>query len=129
MHEASIAGAILQSATSKLMATKDAVQLTMIRVEIGEFSNVDSESLQFAFDNMRALYQGAAECELQIDEVRAKAVCQKENHQYHPDFEHAFCCQTCGSGIGKLLCGEELNIVSLRMETQLAEGAKQCTTR
>jgi hypothetical protein len=28
-----------------------------------------------------------------------------------------------------LLCGEELNIVSLRIETQLAEGAKQCTTR
>ncbi|HEY9732580.1 MAG TPA: hydrogenase maturation nickel metallochaperone HypA [Drouetiella sp.] len=129
MHEASIARAILQSATSKLNSTPNAVQLKLVQIEVGEFSNVDSESLQFAFDNMRELFQGASACELQIDAIQAQAICQNHNHLYRPDFEHAFCCTICGSGIGKLLRGEELNIINMRLETHLPEGAKQCTTR
>lgn len=117
MHEASIADAILQHASAKLLSRADAVSVSKVRVELGEFRNVDPESLQFAFDNMRSSYRGTSQCELEINFVSAKAVCQSNGHTYHPDFQRAFCCETCGSGIGRLLCGEELNIVSVRIET------------
>lgn len=117
MHEASIADAILQTASAKLLTTPEALQVTKVRVSVGEFRNVDPESLQFAFDNMKSQYEGMADCQLEIETVNAEATCQSNEHSYHPQFENAFCCQICGSGIGRMIRGEELNIVSVRMET------------
>jgi hydrogenase nickel incorporation protein HypA/HybF len=117
MHEASIADAILQSTSAKLASTPNAVLVTEVRVQIGEFCNVDPESLQFAFDNIKDLYQGTAKCRLTIETVPASAKCLSNKHFYHPEFKNAFCCQICGSGIGKMLDGEEMNIVSIRMTT------------
>lgn len=116
MHEASIADAILQSGSARLSATPDALQVTRMRVSVGEFRNVDPESLLFAFDNMKSLYKGMGACQLEIEHVAAEASCQTNEHSYHPQFENSFCCQICGNGIGRMISGEELNIMSVRME-------------
>ena len=121
MHEAAIAQSILKIASGKLKQTKRATALSAVRVVIGSFRNVEVESLQFAFDNLKELFEGCDDCKLDAQLVLAKAICQNGEHSYQPAFENSFRCPICSAGMGKLLCGEELDITKLTFKTNVQE--------
>jgi Zn finger protein HypA/HybF involved in hydrogenase expression len=127
MHEASIAFAIL-SKTAEALSRRFAAELdagapiscqptprvTGINVDIGEFRNVDPESLTFAFDSLRKDLPELEEACLKINFIEARAVCTK-NHEYRPSPASFFACTTCGGGLETMLRGEELNITGIEL--------------
>lgn len=125
MHEATIAQSILNIASSKLKGTPNAESVVEIHIIVGEFRNVDIESLEFAFDQLKSLNPGCGACRLKADVVSSRAVCLKGDHVYHPEFERVFRCEICGDGIGKLLSGEELDVVGVTLLSNLRENQQE----
>ncbi|MBY0552500.1 MAG: hydrogenase maturation nickel metallochaperone HypA [Candidatus Obscuribacterales bacterium] len=122
MHEATIAHSILEIVTDKYKATPHSRGALKVNIIVGEFRNVDLESLQFAFDNLRPLYSGCAACQLKAELVEAKALCLNHGHRFSPRYNTGFQCPDCGGPIGKLICGEELDVIGITLE---AESDKQ----
>jgi Zn finger protein HypA/HybF involved in hydrogenase expression len=116
MHEATIAQSILKIAATKLEETGPAASALKICIKVGQFRNVDEDSLNFAFDNLKGLYRGFGACQLESQCIKTQAWCRRSHHRYNPCFENAFCCEQCGSGIGEIICGEELDFVELITE-------------
>lgn len=116
MHEATIAESILKLISSKLKETPNATRVTRVHVIAGEFRNVDRESLEFAFDNLKNQFDGTDKCQLQLEMTAARALCKDQNHSYHPQADNAYRCSVCGNGIGKLVAGDELDIVNINLE-------------
>jgi Zn finger protein HypA/HybF involved in hydrogenase expression len=116
MHEATIAQSILKIASTKLKQTPNAERVLDIRIIVGEFRNVDIESLHFAFDNLKDMYEGLDRCVLQTDKISAQAICRTSKHIYHPNQENHFCCTICGDGIGNLVSGEELDVIGVKLQ-------------
>lgn len=121
MHEVTIAQSILQIAASKRENLPANAFATKISVRIGEMRNVENDSLDFAFENLKTLYEGFENCHLEMNLIKARAWCRQANHQYNPRFENAFCCEQCGSGIGQLIAGEELDLVDVVFDTSTVE--------
>ncbi len=118
MHEATIAKSILEIVGQRLQSVGAAAHAQSVEVLFGEFRNVDPESVSFAFDNMKAMFTGCANCQLSINTIFAAAHCKDNDHQYRPQAQNAYRCPTCGSGIGKLLQGEELDVVNVIVEIE-----------
>ena len=104
MHEATIAQSILNLAQRRLRQTPHAEAVSKIRVLIGEFRNVEIESLRFAFDCLKDLCDACAECTLETERAKARARCRINNHLYHPEADSRFLCTICGAGIGYRYC-------------------------
>lgn len=129
MHEATIAESILKIASKKFKDTPYALRVLKIHVIAGEFRNVDRDSLEFAFDSLKSCFDGTDTCTLELEIIQARALCRAEQHPYHPEYERAYRCHLCGSGIGKLLCGEELDVVNMNLEAvakEQGEHARVC---
>jgi len=94
----------------KLFAAESAISVV---VRIGEFRNVDPGSLSFAFDSLKQSYAGLEQCQLKLELVEAMAICQLASHRYHASPNTSYRCTKCGSGIGKLLTGDELDITNI----------------
>ncbi len=116
MHEATIAQSILDIATKRFSETPEAESVSTIKIMLGEFRNIDWQSLQFAFDNLKSNYNCCKDSELQAQFIMTSAECCQCGDVYHPDIAEAFRCTKCGGGIGKLISGEELDIVSIILE-------------
>lgn len=124
MHEASIAESILQIASKRLQQTENTDRIISVHVLLGEFRNVEPESLQFAFDSLKTFYDGLEDCKLILELVETRAYCQgPDRHMYSPTFETHYCCEKCGSGMGELICGEELEIIKISLLAQTEENA------
>ncbi len=121
MHEVSIAESILQKIAAKLERTSNTCSVTNVHIIVGEFRNVDIDALTFAFDNLKSLYAGCTNCKLEASLTRTRAYCRGGNHLYNPEFNNAFCCTECGAGIGKLMAGEELDIVDIALAASALE--------
>lgn len=118
MHEATIAANILEVVSGRIQRLDPAAQAKSVRVRIGQFRNVDSQSLTFAFDSMKDSYPFCAACTLVLEAVAAVALCHHEKHRYEPDPDMAYRCPRCGSSIGMLLLGEELDITDIEVEVE-----------
>lgn len=125
MHEATIAESILKYISTKFKETPNATRVTKVHVIAGEFRNVDKESLAFAFDNLKEQYEGTAQCQLELEMTTAKALCKGLKHIYHPQAERAYRCNVCGNGIGRLVSGEELDIVNINLEALKSDGVSK----
>ena len=125
MHEAAIAKSILEIVGQRLRSIGAAATAQSVEVLFGEFRNVDPESVSFAFDNMKALFPGCLNCQLSIKTITAAAHCKDNDHQYRPLAKNAYRCPTCGSGIGKLLQGEELDVVNVIVEIDRPQKEKK----
>lgn len=147
MHEATVALAILNRALAAVEArahketnTLDAVttsdtiaesdhntppifDVVKIVVNVGEFRNIDSESLEFTFSALRKDFPLTQNTELEIRTIQAIASCSVQHHRFHPAADNYFACTICGGGIGKLLSGKELDIINIEMEQRLKETA------
>jgi hydrogenase nickel insertion protein HypA len=125
MHEAAIAKSILEIVGQRLQSIGAAATAQSVEVLFGEFRNVDPESVLFAFDNMKALFPGCLNCQLSINTIAAAAYCKDSDHHYRPLAKNAYRCPACGSGIGKLLQGEELDVVNVIVEIEKPQEEKK----
>lgn len=117
MHEATLAKDILERVV-KLNTSEAPIGTVYLRV--GEFRNVDRESLIFAFNAMRTFYACIVNAELLIEEVPLEAVC-KDGHKYSPTAKLYFACPECLGPIGKIISGQELDIVALEVKETLSD--------
>lgn len=126
MHELSIAQNILSIVNSRV--EKEGIQLeaTAVTVMIGEFRNVDPESLEFAFDAMKPSFEFCRNCLLKIISVKAEGICTKSMHSFHPEKQNGFSCPICNSAIKEFKSGEELDIVRIIIST-IDQGRLECT--
>lgn len=114
MHEATIASNILDAVALKL-AAHPGTEACAVSVLIGEFRNVDSESLIFAFDAIKESVAGCQNCTLNIQVSNVVALCRESGHKYSPSAAAAFICP-CGSAMGEILTGGELDILGYTLE-------------
>lgn len=121
MHEATIAQSILDIATDALARSTEAIGISNIKVRIGEFRNVEVDCLEFAFDNLKSSFAGCQNSQLTVETIIACAQCRDCGDSYHPDFERAFRCNNCSGGIGKLITGEEMDVVTISLEGRTKE--------
>jgi hydrogenase nickel incorporation protein HypA/HybF len=132
VHEASIASAILQKACTMMRSQHGGVHsksidtefditchITKIVIRIGEFRNVDPESLEFAFDALKKDSEEVKDAKLEMQSVSARAVCTNQ-HEFHPSAANYFACNNCGEKIESFLAGEELDIISIESEIPVA---------
>lgn len=117
MHEASVAQNLLSIISARAIKEGAQFSATKVVIAIGEFRNVDPESLKFAFDSIRSEYKNCADCQIEIRNVPGKAVCVKQNHVFHPAPATRFACPLCGSGLKEFCAGEELDIEKIILST------------
>lgn len=126
MHEAAIAQSIIDIVLRRLASIRsDNAKAQRVSVILGEFRNVEPESLAFAFENMREFYPELTECRLDMETISAQAKCQKAQHLYHPEPGSFYLCPICESGIGCLIRGEEMDVVNVVIEIPKAEEEKR----
>jgi hydrogenase nickel incorporation protein HypA/HybF len=113
MHELSIAQAIIESLEDE-QRTRGFRRITRVEIRLGEFSNIDPESLQFCFDASKSGTIAAdADLLLTITPLRGACTACHEAIELREDY---FLCPHCGSFQIAVLSGEELDIVSIDVE-------------
>ncbi|HEY9869673.1 MAG TPA: hydrogenase maturation nickel metallochaperone HypA, partial [Candidatus Obscuribacterales bacterium] len=90
MHEATIAAKILEGVSARIERLDPAGRARCVRVRIGQFRNVDSHSLAFAFNSLKKSYPTCAACTLVLEAVAAVALCRSGNHRYQPSPDMAY---------------------------------------
>lgn len=125
MHEASIAEYILSLVEKRVENEGSGFEGTAVTVKVGEFRNVDPESLGFAFDSIKGSFASCRNCHLEIVFIEAKAVCSAA-HSFRPSCENQFSCPICGAGVKQFKAGEELDIVKIVI-TSVSKGKLECT--
>jgi hydrogenase nickel incorporation protein HypA/HybF len=118
MHEAKIASLILQKAAVQAASYEKILKVQKIELAVGKFRNVDVESLQFAFNALKEEFPLLIDAVLDVHEIEAQALCKENGHNYVVDLQKNFACPICGSGVGSLQSGKELEIRKILLETQ-----------
>lgn len=113
MHETAIAKAILDRIDDRLSSLQFTSNAASVDVRVGEFRNVDPDSLSFAFDSLKKEYPKCTACALNLELIETRALCKEGRHEYKATAESAFSCPECGSAIGALVSGEELDITKI----------------
>lgn len=118
MHELSIAMELVRAIREELRVRPDG-RLKSARVRIGSLRQIEPSTLKFCFDAAtKDTALGGAQ--LHVDEVEAAArchVCRSEFEVEHNWFE----CPRCGAIGAELLRGDELQLVSLEIEKEMAD--------
>ncbi|MFE9552587.1 hydrogenase maturation nickel metallochaperone HypA [Streptomyces sp. NPDC006692] len=117
MHEMSIAMAVVgqvEDAAARVGATA----VTAVRLQVGELAGVVPDALSFGFELACAgtVLEGA---ELSTESVPGRARCGPCAHEWAVGMPPHLCCPECGDAAVELLCGRELQIVSVRWEDGL----------
>ncbi len=123
MHEAKIASLILEKAALKAAQQSANCDVNEIELAVGSFRNVDAESLLFAFNSLKDEYPNFATANLKIQIIEASALCYSNGHLYHVDLHKNVTCPICGSGIGTLESGQELEIRRIKLEARELKNA------
>ena len=117
MHETTIAQSILESVLSKLNYSNQKIEADRVDLLVGEFRNVDPDSLTFAYNALKVDYPSLQHSQLNITIVPLTAVCNLYSHTYSPRAVDAFCCPQCKGGIDHIVSGKELDIVGIAART------------
>ena len=107
MHEAAIARSVLEIAEREARK-HSATSIRKIKLKIGEFTGVVSESLGFAFEALKEQTL-ANEATLEVELIRLKVECPKclEGHCGLRDFN--LLCSKCG-GVLTIVAGREMQV-------------------
>lgn len=115
MHELSIAQSLIDVA-SQAASDEGSDTVTRLNIRVGLLCGVVKDALFFSFE-LAAEGTACSDAELSIEEVPVTVHC--------PDCEEAktlvdtyhFCCPTCGAPTPKILTGQELDLVSIEIES------------
>lgn len=113
MHERSLVRSLLRQVQA-LAAEHAADRVVAIRVRVGEFSGVEPELLQSAYEELVAptTLCGA---EFMVERVPLEATCDQCGKSFAVD-NYRFQCPDCGSLKLTICGGEELLLESISME-------------
>ena len=114
MHEASLVKALLKQ-VEDLMRKHSASGAQKVTVTVGEFSGVEPDLLQIAFDRLApaTTAKGARLC---INRACLVGVCDQCKSEF-PIEQFQFRCAGCGGDV-RVTGGEELMLESVVMETE-----------
>jgi hydrogenase nickel incorporation protein HypA/HybF len=107
MHEISIAQNIIEIAQASARA-QNAVSIQLIKIRLGDFTNIVREALEFAFEIAREGTM-AEHAELDCEIVHMEFQCVVCKAATEPSPGCSFICIHCGFPL-KLVAGEELQI-------------------
>lgn len=120
MHELSIAEELVRVIGMELRGQPDA-RLTSVLVRVGALRLIEPTTLEHCF--------AAATCDsplsgarLRIEQVAASARCRQCDAEFVVE-QRWFECPRCGGTDSELLHGDELQLESLEIETEVANGA------
>ncbi len=113
MHERSLVCQVLRQ-VAQLMIDHGGQRVREVHLSVGEFSGVEPELLEIAFDEMviETPLRGAV---LELEQVPLEAECEACGNQFAVE-RFVFLCPACGSSSVSVLRGEELMLESLVME-------------
>lgn len=112
MHEYSVARALLRQ-VEEIRLAQQANRVQAIRICIGEFSGVEPELLQMAFD---ALAETAmSKTRLEMRRIALTVRCDVCGHEQSVE-KFRFECSLCGSSSVTITGGEELTLESVTLE-------------
>ncbi|WP_417382467.1 hydrogenase maturation nickel metallochaperone HypA [Gimesia sp.] len=114
MHERSLVQNLLKQ-VRQIVATQGGGRVSEICVQAGDLSGVEPLLFAAAFEEM-VPEVFSAECRLKLDLVPVTAVCSHCQHEFEVlDFQ--FYCPECQSGTVDVIQGDELQIISVTMES------------
>ena len=110
MHEVGIAQEIIKIVNSYLV-NENNIKVTSIKLDVGDFCNIQTESLIFGFDVLtkETLLEGA---KLDIKKIPLKIKCKICDFVSILE-EPFFYCTKCNSSNVEILTGTELNIIEI----------------
>ncbi|MBP5313497.1 MAG: hydrogenase maturation nickel metallochaperone HypA [Eggerthellaceae bacterium] len=115
MHELGIINGVLD-ASKKAAVDAGATKLVAVSLSYGEMTEVIEDALRFAFEALTEddpFLKGAT---LNLNIIKPKSRCLDCGHEFEHDRFHV-CCPQCESPMTQLLCGREMNIDSIEVET------------
>lgn len=113
MHELSITESVLRLTTEEA-ARHGANHLRLIRLKVGEMTQVEPSSVEFYLDLLArgTLAEGV---KLMIERVPLRAACRECGLEFGPS-EFNFVCPGCGGGNTDVISGRELYVDSIEVE-------------
>ena len=116
MHELSIAYNLIETA-SKIAKDEGSEQVTRLNIRVGLLSGVVQDALLFSFQ-VAAEGTPCAGAELVVEEVSVRVRCPKCDQAKLLTDRYRFICPTCGTPTPQILSGQELDLVSMEIESQ-----------
>ena len=115
MHEVSVALGMVDELT-RIASENKAKKIVSIRLKIGRLSGIVTDSLEFAFDAIKADNPLIASSKLVVDEVPLVYQCNECDKSFEAADIYFPACQGCGSNDLKIISGEEQHIENVEME-------------
>jgi hydrogenase nickel incorporation protein HypA/HybF len=115
MHEYSLARALLRQ-VEEIVRREGAARVHSVGVTIGEFSGVDPDLLQMAFEDLSE-HSLAINAVLLIEKVALEARCETCSKEFLVQ-RFCFICPQCDSGSVNVIRGEEMMLERVMLETQ-----------
>jgi hydrogenase nickel incorporation protein HypA/HybF len=117
MHELSIALSILDAVAEQLESHSYAyTRVASVRLKLGPLSGVVKEALEAAYELARE-DSVAPDSRLVIDETTILGRCPTCADERPVASPQMLCCAVCGTPIERVTAGNELEIISLELET------------
>ena len=113
MHEYSLARVLLHQ-VEQIVRREGATRVLSVRVTMGEFSGVDADLLQLAFEQV-AGQSSYASAELLIEKVALEARCEDCLNEFVVE-RFRFVCPKCASGRARVIRGEEMMLERVVLE-------------
>lgn len=114
MHELSIAMEILDIVDGEAQKA-GASKVTLVKLQIGSLSGVETDSLSFCFDTIKGEKKVLSDAELVIDEIPIRAHCSPCDKDFSGE-GHLLRCPACEGFQTKLLQGDELKVVEIEVD-------------
>lgn len=109
MHEVGLVSNILDTLRDNA-ADHQITRITKIHLIIGKFSMVLPDSMQFAFESLRAEEVLFKDAELSIEEKELECLCNECKQTFAVGQSYAFVCPHCNSSNLQIISGRELSI-------------------
>ncbi len=113
MHERSLVRGLIEQVLEEARI-RGLGQIHEIKIEIGEFSGVESLLVNSAFDEMAGEYWSTP-VQLMVDVIPLTASCEACHDNFRV-MDFRFVCPKCGGGDVTITAGEEMRLVSVRAE-------------
>ena len=114
MHEFSIALSIIEIAEAEAKKA-DATEIAELVLDIGTLSGIEFQALDTAME-MAVKNTLLENAQIKVNKIQARARCSDCGEEF--DIENIFdSCPKCGGLYHELLCGKELQIKSLVVDT------------
>lgn len=113
MHELSVAQNIIEIVKENV-PEKDLGKVKTIFLEVGEFSGIISESLQYCFDVIKTdtLLEGS---KMEIKKIPFVLLCNECKSETSNNMGIRYC-EKCGSNNTKIISGTDMQIINVELE-------------